>query len=116
MRNQDIQRKGGSGKNNRNPRKEEKENQYPKLVRIEYIDPLLVKNTDPRLYEPSLREVVGWLIDETDDEYVILICDKSKSYQPFERLHPEIAFVIPKNAILGIWDITSQSLRSWKNN
>jgi len=104
---------GGSGKDPKSPElKNERGNDEPKLVRIEYIDPILVRNSDPRCYKPSLREAVGWQIDEPENEYVILMSDKPRSYQPNEQLHPEVAFVIPKTAVLGVWDLTRQSLRS----
>ena len=110
-------RKGGSGKKDSNPRsKEEIESKFPRQVRLEYLDPIVVKHTDPRYYKPSLRELTGWEFNEPEDEYYIIVSDKSLSYQPYERLHPEVAYVIPKSAVLGIWDITGQSLRSGKNN
>ena len=107
-------RKGGRKKpNTPNREKMETESIEPRLVRVEYIDPVLVKNANPRLFKPSIREAVGWEIPV--DDYIILLSDKPKSYQMFEVDHPEIAFLIPNRNILSIWDLT-QSFRSTKNN
>jgi len=109
--------KGVSGKKNPTPRKmETEEKEILELVKVEYLDPLLVKNADPRHYEPSIREVVGWRIDEPDDEFMIIMSDKPVSYQPFEKLRPESAYIIPKTAVIRLSYIRLKALRSGKNN
>jgi hypothetical protein len=92
----------------------EKKEEYPELIRVEYLDPVLIKKADPRFYKPSLREAVGWRIDESEDDHLILLSDKPLRFQSFERLYPEVAFVIPKSSVLGVWEIKSQKLKILK--
>ena len=105
-------KKGGNGENNDPKKVEKKGKEQIKLVRVEYIDPVLVRKSDPRGYIPSIREAVGWNLSDPDENHEILFRDKPLSFQKNERLHPEVAFVIPKSAILGVWDIIGQHLRS----
>ena len=111
-----IKEKGGSGKEEPHPRNMKKEEKNePRIVKVEYIDPLLVKKSNPKKYRPSVRHAVGWRIDDPEDEWVMLMSDLPVSHQPFEKLRPEVAFLIPKTSVLAVWDLSSQNLRSGIN-
>jgi hypothetical protein len=68
------------------------------LFYVKYRDHILFKNTDPILLKPSEREVVGWLVKETD-EAVYLCHDRSVESHPFEK-SSESGLIILKTDIL----------------
>lgn len=79
-----------------------------KPVFIQYYDHLEFRNMNMRKYEdshPLLRELLGWLVEETD-EYIIVLSEKAVSDNPEEvaRLKPS-GFVILKSTIKNMVDI-----------
>jgi len=53
------------------------------LIYVKYLDHIEVKNADPSLLGPSIREAVGWLKAETD-ETLCLVYDRSVKPLPNE--------------------------------
>jgi hypothetical protein len=111
-----VKKEGGRGKGVDTlikDNKKEKRALY-NLVRVEYWDHVICNNVNPRKYNPILREVVGWIIYE-DSDSILIICERPISKLD-EEIQPQVSAIIFKKAILGIWDLGSQSLRSWKTN
>ena len=81
------------------------------LVLVEYMDPILFRNTNPKLYEnPNIRETVGWIINE-DDESIQINWDRSLKPPPYERTCPkDSGLTIPKNCILKMKNLISSPL------
>ena len=72
------------------------------IVYIRYLDHVLFRNADPNLYEPAIREAVGWLIKE-NDEAVWILWERGVERLPHERPLPiESGLVIVKSDILEI--------------
>ena len=54
------------------------------LVYVKYVDHVLFRNADSSLLKPCVREVVGWLIRETNE--VLCIChERAVELLPFEK-------------------------------
>jgi len=71
-----------------------------RLVYIRYRDHILFRNADPGLYQPAIRECVGWVLKENDDA-VWILWDRSVEPLPHERTRPEESgLVILKSEIL----------------
>ena len=69
-----------------------------RLVYVKYVDHVLFRNADPSLLRPCVREVVGWLIRETDE--VLYLChDRAIEPLPFEK-PSESGLIILKSDIL----------------
>jgi len=67
-------------------------------IYVKYRDLVLFKNSSPDEMKLSIREVMGWLIDEDRD--IILICfDQPVNPLPHERIG-SAGLVIPKDCIL----------------
>ncbi len=105
-----LQQKGGSSENNNleNAKKKEIEN---KIVRIEYIDHVLVCNSDPTKYKPIVREAIGRIVQETS-EYIVLIWEQSLMYRRQVNITPESGMILVKKLVLGVWILGCQTLRS----
>jgi len=74
----------------------------PPLVYIRYRDHVLFRNADPSLFQPSIRETVGWVVKE-DGTALWILWDKSVDPLPHERTQPaESGLVILKTEILEI--------------
>ena len=70
----------------------------PSLVYVKYVDHVLFRNVDPNLLKPCIREVVGWLVRETDE--VLCLChDRAIELLPFEK-HSESGLIILKSDVL----------------
>ena len=110
-----IKRQGGSGKKSNSLDKNEGKKEKDNLVRVEYIDHVLYKNTDHEKVRPIVRETVGWLVDQTDD-YIVVLNDRTICPIRSESIQSESIFLLFKPLILGIWDLHGQSLRSSKNH
>lgn len=52
----------------------------PCLIYIRYLDHVEFKHSDPGLFKPCVREVVGWLVRETDEA---LCLTYDRSVEPF---------------------------------
>jgi len=71
-----------------------------RLVYIRYRDHILFRNADPGLYQPAIRECVGWVLKENDDA-VWILWDRSVEPLPHERFPAsESGLVILKSDIL----------------
>lgn len=72
------------------------------VVYVRYRDHLLFRNADATLFQPSIRETVGWVLKENDDA-IYLIWDRSVNPQKYEKPNPkESGLVILKTAILEL--------------
>jgi hypothetical protein len=72
------------------------------IVHIRYRDHVLFRNGDPSLFQPSIRECVGWIVKE-DHEAVWVLWDKSVNKLPHERTKlSESGLVILKSEILEL--------------
>lgn len=71
----------------------------PSLFYVKYRDHVEFKHSDPGLFEPSIREVVGWLVAETE-EALCLTYDRSVNPLPFEKR--ECGLVLLKSDVLEI--------------
>jgi len=77
-----------------------------RLVYIRYRDHILFRNADSRLYQPAIRECVGWVLKENDDA-VWILWDRSVEPLPHERVPAsESGLVILKSDILEMKKIT----------
>lgn len=86
--------------------------QPSKLVYIIYQDHVLFRHSDPNLYEPSVRECVGW-IEKEDERAIWLVCERSVKPLPFEKTTlKESGFVILKANII---ELREGQLDSFKN-
>lgn len=70
----------------------------PSLVYVRYVDHILFRNADPSLLKPCVREVVGWLVRETE-EALCLCCERALELLPFEK-PSESGFIILKSDVL----------------
>ena len=73
-------------------------NEKPSPVYVRYNDHVEFRNTDPSLYRHSVREAVGWLVGETDED-LFLLCEKSVKPLPSER-PPRLSFTILKSEVV----------------
>ena len=85
----------------------------PSLVYVRYVDHVLFRKADPSLLKPCVREVVGWLVRESD-EAVCLSLDRAVEPLPFEK-PAESGFVILKSDILEMRRIEAEN-RSKEEN
>jgi len=58
------------------------------IVYICYRDHLIFRNCDPNLFQPAMRECVGWVMKESDDA-IWVVFDKSTKLMPYERTQPK---------------------------
>ena len=70
----------------------------PSLVYMKYVDHVLFRNADSSLLRPYVREVVGWLVRETD-EALCLCHDRAVEPLPFEK-PSESGLIILKSDVL----------------
>ena len=63
---------------------------------VRYRDYVEFRNTDPSLFGPIVREMVGWLVAETEDA-LCLTYDRSVEPYPFEKR--ECGLIILKSDI-----------------
>lgn len=75
-------------------------NEKPCLVYVKYLDHVEFRNADPSLLKPCVREVVGWLVRETE-EAICLCHDMAVKPLPFEK-PTESGFIILKSDILDM--------------
>jgi len=68
----------------------------PCLVYVRYVDHVEFKHSDHNLFQPCVREVVGWLVKETKDA-LYLIYDRGVEPFPFEKR--ECGLIIVKSDI-----------------
>jgi hypothetical protein len=71
----------------------------PHLLHIRYKDHVIFRNSDPGNVKPCIREVVGWLVRETEDS-LILCFDRTVGALPHELPLRESGLVILKENIL----------------
>ncbi len=83
------------------------------LVYMKYRDHVEFKHSDPSLFEPSIREVVGWLVAETEDAF-LLIYDRSVSPLPFEKPSAS-GYVILKSGVLEMKRIKAENKLNEEN-
>lgn len=70
------------------------------LVVIRYLDHVLFRNSDPALFNPVIRECVGWLMKE-NAHAIWILWDRSAQDLRHERTDPrESGLVIIKNNVL----------------
>lgn len=70
------------------------------IVYVRYYDHVLFRNADPNLFQPAVRETVGWLMKESDVA-VWILWERSVEPLPHERFQPqESGLVILKSEIL----------------
>jgi len=69
----------------------------PCLIYVRYLDHVEFRNSDPGLFKPCVREVVGWLVRETE-EALCLTYDRSVEPFPFEKR--ECGLIILKSDML----------------
>ena len=70
------------------------------LVYLLYRDHILFRNSKHRLYQPVLRETVGWLVKE-NGKAVWILWDRSVTKLPQQKdPQPESGLVLLKNCIL----------------
>ena len=68
------------------------------LVYVKYVDHVLFRNADSSLLRPCVREVVGWLIRETNE--VLCLCyERAVETLPFEK-PSESGLIILKSDVL----------------
>jgi len=81
------------------------------LVHIIYIDPILFRNSNPKLYEkPDKRETIGWIINE-NNEAIQINWDRSLKPPPHERTCPkDSGLTIPRIVILRMKSLISSPL------
>lgn len=83
------------------------------LVYVKYSDHVLFRNADSSSLRPCVREVVGWLIRETNE--VLYIChERAVELLPFEK-PSESGFIVLKSDVLEkrnlIFSSVSEALR-----
>jgi hypothetical protein len=72
------------------------------VVYIRYMDHVLFRNSDPNLFQTTVRESVGWLMKE-DEHAVWILWDKSICRLPHEKVEPvESGIIILKAEILEL--------------
>jgi len=73
------------------------------LVYVKYRDHVLFRNADPSQFRPSVREVVGWLLGETED--VLCLCyERAIERLPFEK-PSEQGIIILKSDVLEMTEL-----------
>jgi hypothetical protein len=68
------------------------------LIYLKYMDHVLFRKCDHSDMKPSVREVVGWLVLETNDA-IYICCDRSVEPLPCEK-PSESGLVILKSDVL----------------
>ena len=82
------------------------------LVYVKYRDHVLFRNADPSLFRPSVREVVGWLLGETEE--VLCLCyERAIERLPFEK-PSEQGIIILKSAVLELSELDVKETSSCK--
>lgn len=69
------------------------------LVYVKYKDHVLYRNTDSSLLNPAVREVVGWLVKESE-EALFLCFDRSVADLPYELHSRESGLIVLKESVL----------------
>jgi hypothetical protein len=69
------------------------------LVYLRYMDNVLFRNSDPSLYNPSVRETVGWL-QKQNNRAVWILWERSVEKLPHERTDGESGLVILRSDII----------------
>ena len=83
-----------------------------RLVRIRYRDHVIFRRADPSVLTPCIREVVGWLVRETEDELCICF-DRTIGVLPHERPSKESGLAILKCNIIEKWE-AEEKWKSWQ--
>ena len=80
------------------------------VVHVIYMDLVLFRNSNSKIYEkPNIRETVGWILAENDEE-IQIIWDQSLKQLPNEEIFPEDSgLTIPRHAILRIKSLIRRS-------
>ena len=69
-----------------------------RLVHVLYRDHVRFRNTDPTDLKPCIREVVGWLIRESDE--ALYLCHNRAVNRLFFEKPSESGFIILKSDVL----------------
>lgn len=83
--------------------------EQPSLYYVKYVDHVEFKNSNPELFKPCIREVVGWLVKEIEDT-LYLTYDRSVEPLPFEI--SDCGLIILKSAVLEIRKIKAENKRN----
>jgi hypothetical protein len=78
----------------------------PSLFYVMYRDHVEFKHGDPSLFGPCVREMVGWLVAETE-EALCLTYDRSVKPLPFEKR--ECGLVLLKSDVLKMKRIKAEN-------
>ena len=78
------------------------------LIHVIYMDLVLFRNSNHKLYgKPNIRETIGWILTENDEE-IQIIWDQSLKRLPNEEISPEDSgLTIPRSAILRMKSLIS---------
>ena len=69
------------------------------LIHVKYVDHVLFRNADPNLFNPTVREAIGWIVKENDE--ALWICfDRPIDRLPCEKPDSASGLVIIKSDIL----------------
>jgi hypothetical protein len=74
------------------------------LTYIRYWDHVLFRNADPSLFNPVMREAIGWIV-KNEDEVIVLVFDKSVHELPCEVTTTASGMVILKHDIVEMKQI-----------
>ncbi|MDQ1280668.1 MAG: hypothetical protein QG670_1931 [Thermoproteota archaeon] len=80
------------------PRDEAMLDGKPKLIHVKYMDHVEFRNLDSKQLKECVREVVGWLVRETN-EALCICCDRAVDPLPFGK-SSESGFIILKSDVL----------------
>ena len=72
-------------------------NEHQGLIYVKYVDHVEFRNSNPHLFKPCVREVVGWLVKETEDA-LYLTYDRSVEPLPFQTR--DCGLIILKSDVL----------------
>jgi len=74
------------------------------IIRVRYYDAVLFERADPALFEPAVREAVGFL-DRESDLFIRLTMDIPHRKVPYEKPDQTSGLVILKDNIIELKEI-----------
>jgi hypothetical protein len=77
--------------------------QEPKMVRVRYVDNALFVNVSWQNVQPTVREIMGWLVYE-DQFYVKIVSDRRFQSRGGER-ERDSGIVLMKNLVLDLKEV-----------
>jgi hypothetical protein len=76
-----------------------------RLVHVRYLDHAIFLNQPSKKIEPTVRETVGWLVEESE-EYLKIVWDRGTKQRPFSTTKDRDAgIVLVRQLVLNVKEV-----------